>query len=628
MSTAHIFEFIFDENAGEFNGKKIRVLNENPKKCSLYDILTLLGDKSCSKTFFRLKEKYPEDVSLCTYYKFPIGQGQKDTPIVDANALVQILMIIPGEKACIFRSKAAKILVRYLGGDLTLFPEIQKNYEIQEKEPDHFGFKDLVMENIDKATKPSFDFLTPMITPTLLAPNVVYIMWIGYCHKNNVHIYKYGQTLDIKDRSRGHKAEQKSEEYILQISLGIHRTNELEKTIENFVTKLKTRLNVDKINLNREIFVCRNNDDLKEIMNKIIKVCYSKYFIDYIKEINIIDGFIDPVYILKNDIKRIKRQSNQLIAHNLIKINEIEEQNKLNNILYEIDIDNLDIDDDIVENISDIVSDIEESDDEQDELLDNSLSPLLPTFPYDCIEVIDNLDEFIQKYCEFSEDKKVVQFILYEAFTKYVTPTGFLGLRTFYKKIKEIDNITRSKTSQDNTLLGIGLKHGVIPDIYLYIRDFLHLKCDFNKLYKVGLSELSNTFLKYVEEELKLSKNDMRKQAVHKVNFNSIMKSEYTCFKFQYISQHVEGFIGLKLKSQTTILLSDLVIEFKDKFILHVDGETMNRRPVFHKFLKWYEETHASNDNYRSWGKTAFKDELNKYIEFKYYKWQNIKLIS
>jgi len=36
-------------------------------------------------------------------------------------------MLLPGEKAALFRYKASNILVRYLACDLSLIPEIEKN---------------------------------------------------------------------------------------------------------------------------------------------------------------------------------------------------------------------------------------------------------------------------------------------------------------------------------------------------------------------------------------------------------------------------------------------------------------------------------------------------------------------
>lgn len=64
----------------------------------------------------------------------------KKTPVIDAKGLTKILMLLPGLRVADFRDKAADILVRYLGGDITLIPEIEKNNAIQESLPDKFGF--------------------------------------------------------------------------------------------------------------------------------------------------------------------------------------------------------------------------------------------------------------------------------------------------------------------------------------------------------------------------------------------------------------------------------------------------------------------------------------------------------
>lgn len=188
---------------------------------------------------------------------------------------------------------------------------------------------------------------------------------------------------------------------------------------------------------------------------------------------------------------------------------------------------------------------------------------LLPTYPCDSIEKVETIDEFIQKFCEIGTDKRIIQCTLYEAFTMYISQSGFVGRDTFYNKIKSND-IYNSKTVPEN-IHGISLKQGVIPDIYIYVRDFLDCKCEFDDKYRISSSDITNAFIHYIDD-LKIDKTQIRKLDIHKVHFTEIMKKIYP-FKFNFITKKLKGWCGLKLKAQITFELSDLVTEFITIFI-------------------------------------------------------------
>jgi len=59
-------------------------------------------------------------------YKFP-GRGQQDTPIIQYQGALTLMLWLPGDHAKNFRGKAAEILTRYFAGDYTLVQEIEKN---------------------------------------------------------------------------------------------------------------------------------------------------------------------------------------------------------------------------------------------------------------------------------------------------------------------------------------------------------------------------------------------------------------------------------------------------------------------------------------------------------------------
>jgi len=64
-------------------------------------------------------------------YQFP-GRGQCKTPIVTLEGAIELIMNLPGSTAKIYRTSMAKIISRYVTGDLSLCQEIKENKEAGE----------------------------------------------------------------------------------------------------------------------------------------------------------------------------------------------------------------------------------------------------------------------------------------------------------------------------------------------------------------------------------------------------------------------------------------------------------------------------------------------------------------
>ena len=80
INNENIIELMFNEN-NEFKGKKLRVTNENPKRVSVYDVISIVKNTSESrKVYKRLIIEYPEIVTNCHIYKFD-GKGNLETPV-------------------------------------------------------------------------------------------------------------------------------------------------------------------------------------------------------------------------------------------------------------------------------------------------------------------------------------------------------------------------------------------------------------------------------------------------------------------------------------------------------------------------------------------------------------------
>ena len=115
----------------------IRKTAEVPPRVSVYDVLGALTGYTSAQynhLFSRLTQQYPEILALCTNFKFT-GRGQRDTPVTDAEGIIQIIMLLPGRTAAMARQSAANVIVRYLGGDVSLVREIMHNKNMQDLLP-------------------------------------------------------------------------------------------------------------------------------------------------------------------------------------------------------------------------------------------------------------------------------------------------------------------------------------------------------------------------------------------------------------------------------------------------------------------------------------------------------------
>jgi hypothetical protein len=134
-----------------FHNMRIRV-TPCGRFASIYDILTnISGSRNPTTSWKSLRPKvsrnlrnkyYSDEITLdlvmqghIKSFKFA-GPGQKITPVADAYTIMEILFLIKGEKADLFRSACRGIIIRHLGGDKTLIDEIGCNREISTRDPD------------------------------------------------------------------------------------------------------------------------------------------------------------------------------------------------------------------------------------------------------------------------------------------------------------------------------------------------------------------------------------------------------------------------------------------------------------------------------------------------------------
>ena len=102
-------------------GAKIRRTEDG--RCSVYDLIRAVGQQDPYNVWKRLKNEYPDILTLCQDIKFP-GTKQKKTPAVNLQGWFQILPLLPGAMGKKYREEAAQLVTRYIQGDVTLAAEI------------------------------------------------------------------------------------------------------------------------------------------------------------------------------------------------------------------------------------------------------------------------------------------------------------------------------------------------------------------------------------------------------------------------------------------------------------------------------------------------------------------------
>ena len=100
---------------------------------SLIDIAMMVTGKDqkiAAQHINRICEQFVDVSSKRRYIKFP-GRGQRETPVGDLYLVAEFVMLLPGKRAALVRSEAARLFVQFHGGDLRLVDSIIENRQRQ-----------------------------------------------------------------------------------------------------------------------------------------------------------------------------------------------------------------------------------------------------------------------------------------------------------------------------------------------------------------------------------------------------------------------------------------------------------------------------------------------------------------
>ena len=93
-----------------------------------------------------MRQRFGDGCAICTPIRFrdSIGRlSRNKTPVADAQNIVKIILLLPGEQAARVRAQVSEVFVRFPGGDVTLVQDVMRNRELQDtlrdKDPDHWA---------------------------------------------------------------------------------------------------------------------------------------------------------------------------------------------------------------------------------------------------------------------------------------------------------------------------------------------------------------------------------------------------------------------------------------------------------------------------------------------------------
>ena len=102
-----------------------------PALIDLTMIFTGLNNKNAAQAVRRLLKEHPEFASFRSKFKFQ-GRGRQTIDVVPLPVALDFAFLLPGKAAAQMRRQAATLVVRYLGGDVTLVDEVYTNRRAQE----------------------------------------------------------------------------------------------------------------------------------------------------------------------------------------------------------------------------------------------------------------------------------------------------------------------------------------------------------------------------------------------------------------------------------------------------------------------------------------------------------------
>lgn len=299
------------------------------KMASVYDIIkafnTTVNER---KTWSDVKKNHFVGVTKSYTYTFP-GKGQNKTPVLDSKGVIQLIMVLPGSKAASCRKEFADIIVRYLGGDLSLcYDVIQINQQRKitaSKEPEHF-FASIANNTYTIINKLRDQCnIKPLPLANLIGTQGIYIASVGV--EKDTIVFKYGETdFDVNSRIDKHLGRYKSigDEHFgpAVVPLYFRKTlmsRRAEKDIKRELHYRNLHLSEghkisDELKGNDELFILRNNYTMPQVI-EIVDYIIDQYELETAIAVDDHQEIRNHEYRMKQldvEMKKVEEKTKQL----------------------------------------------------------------------------------------------------------------------------------------------------------------------------------------------------------------------------------------------------------------------------------------------------------------------------
>ena len=265
---------------------KVRKIERITAYVSALDITQALIDTCPNNVSHKLKTITDEFEELKYIWdqkhKFA-GQGQRYTPIVDAETTMKLVNRINGPKAAAFRLRSSdNVFFQLFGGDTTVLTEIResarRDYARLNEQNTPSTSNNANVRDGRSYPKISAERLKEIVgAVSTLIPNtvynkcVVYLLCVGYDPITGNYIFKFGMTDDYKRRVKDHKNEFRHAIEIFVISFGMYAQRNVEGAIKSFSEVASRRIEVSVLVKNQ------NGDMIEKTHNEFFMCTRGEY---------------------------------------------------------------------------------------------------------------------------------------------------------------------------------------------------------------------------------------------------------------------------------------------------------------------------------------------------------------
>jgi hypothetical protein len=171
---------------------------------SIYDVMRFFGYANPWDPFARLKEAYPETLGQTEGFRFG-GRGPTSTPVAALETIIELVNVMQGPKVAKYRAQFAKVITRYIRGDMSLIDEVIENHERIRQLPEEAPARAIL--NVHAEVKQFCDENNLKFLNLQKHNGIpgIYCIIIGLY--KGVLIFKVGCAHDIKKRLEQHLAE-------------------------------------------------------------------------------------------------------------------------------------------------------------------------------------------------------------------------------------------------------------------------------------------------------------------------------------------------------------------------------------------------------------------------------------